>query len=331
MGSPFSYHSQVNPAVQQSTWDCYASPILRSGLSSQVLQPQSISMKSMETFQRKMLRGFLSFSSRSPIPALHFLLGELPIAGQLHRDCLSLFWSIWRNPGTLCYKVVKYLLLHAPDNSRTWASHIRSITKMYGLPDPLNLLQNSPPSKSSWKGTCDSLIYSYYEKQLRAKSDRNSRMGRMNVQLLSLHSSHPLLQNITHPREVQKLKSQLKVLSGDFYTKSVIGERNGTSQHCILCGNENEIEDDVHVFAPNGCPQLADPKERIINEMKETAAKCNPPIAVSSDGDTFTQFVCEPSSYNLRRENRVNLNNREECDILFKLSRDYVSAAPSSV
>ena len=111
-------------------------------------------------------------------------------------------------------------------------------------------------------------------------------------------------------------------MSGDFYTNSVIGERNGTSQRCVLC--ENDVEDDVHVLSLPGCPALADPKERIVNEMKEAATKCDPPIIISSNGDTFTQFVCDPGSFNLSRENHVNLNNGEECDAMYKLARDYV-------
>ena len=60
--------------------------------------------------------------------------------------------------------------------------------------------------------------------------------------------------------------------------------------------------------------------------MKEAVAKFKPPIIISSNGDTFTQFVCDPSSFNLPPMSRVNLNNREECDIIFKLTRDYVFA-----
>ena len=193
MGCPISYHSQVNPAVQHSTWTIYICPILRSGLSSLVIQPQSDPMKSMETFQRKVLRGILGFSSRSPIPGIHFLLGELPIAGQIHRDCLSLFWSLWSNPNTLVHKVVKYILMHAPDNSRTWSLHIRHITRLYGLPDPLQLLQNPAPTKNSWKTSCDTLIFSYYEKKLRQSAQTNSGMKRLNVLLQSLHIQYRAL------------------------------------------------------------------------------------------------------------------------------------------
>ena len=324
MGHPFSHQSQVNPSIQHSTWTIYVCPVLRSGLSSLVIQPQSAPMKSLEIFQRKILRGMLGFSSRSPIPGLQFLLGELPIVGQIHRDCLSLFWSIWSNPNTLAHKVVKYLLIHAPDNSRTWSNYIRHITRLYGLPDPIQLLQNSPPTKVSWKGTCDTLIYSHYERKLRDSAATNSGMARLNVALQSLHSPHPMIKNVTNPREVQKLKTQLKVLSGDFYTNSVIGERAQTSQKCHLCGH---FEDDIHVFSPGGCPELKEPKTRIFNEMKEITASFDPPIDICSlDGNTFTQFLCDPSSFNLPPKHRVNLNNNEEFDKIYKCTRDYIFA-----
>ena len=55
--------------------------------------------------------------------------------------------------------------------------------------------------------------------------------------------------------------------------------------------------------------------------MKEAATNCDPPIIISSNGDTFTQFVCNPGSFNLGHENRVNLNKTEECEIMYKLFR----------
>ena len=58
--------------------------------------------------------------------------------------------------------------------------------------------------------------------------------------------------------------------------------------------------------------------------MTEAATKCDPPIIISTDGDTFTQFVCDPGSFNLSHKNRVNLNNAEECDIMYKYARDYI-------
>ena len=147
-------------------------------------------------------------------------------------------------------------------------------------------------------------------------------MKRFNVQLNSLHSTHPMLKNVTNPREVQKLKKQLKVLSGDFYTNSIIGERQQTSQKCLLC--EYFCEDDIHVLGLNGCPALMAPKTRIFNEMTEAAANFQPPLTISTDDNIFTQYVCDPTSFNLPPNFRVNLNKLEECDIMFKLTRDYI-------
>ena len=72
--------------------------------------------------------------------------------------------------------------------------------------------------------------------------------------------------------------------------------------------------------SPGGYPELKEPKTRIFNEMKEITASFDPPIDISLDGNTFTQFLCDPSSFNLPPKHRVNLNNNEECD---KRARPY--------
>ena len=38
---------------------------------------------------------------------------------------------------------------------------------MYGLPNPAVLLEQSPPTKESWKGDVSAAINSYHEKQLK--------------------------------------------------------------------------------------------------------------------------------------------------------------------
>merc|ERR1712208_201520 len=93
----------------------------------------------LSSFQRKVIRGFLHLSDRSPIPSLFFLTGELPIVARLHRDLFSLFYNIWINPETKIFKITKYLLENCPLNSHTWARHIKSLSAMYGMEDPVLL------------------------------------------------------------------------------------------------------------------------------------------------------------------------------------------------
>ena len=127
----------LNPAVQIHLYRLYTCCITRSGLSALAIRPTQA--QPLTTFHRKILRSFLHLSDRSPIPALHFLLGEITLEAKLHRDVFSLFYSLWSNPHTKVYRLVRHLLATSKDNSRTWSAHVRHLTKLNGLTDPLTL------------------------------------------------------------------------------------------------------------------------------------------------------------------------------------------------
>ena len=150
---------------------------LRSGLSSFVLRKGHL--HSLTKFHRKSLRGVLSLSKLSNVPALNFLLGELPIEGQIHTDVLSLFYNVWANPETKVYHIVKQLLETSAQNSRTRAVHLKYLCKYYGLEDPLKSLHLDPPKKSHFKEVIKTKINVYHEKHLREMAENNSRYTSM--------------------------------------------------------------------------------------------------------------------------------------------------------
>ena len=82
LGPAFSYKCLLSPVVQLHLWRTCNLPVLLSGLSSLPIRPTNL--HSMEVFQNKILRGFLKLSQTSPTPALYFLLGELPVEGDIH-------------------------------------------------------------------------------------------------------------------------------------------------------------------------------------------------------------------------------------------------------
>ena len=145
LGPAFSFKCLLSPSLKIHLFRTYTSPILQNGLSSFALRPST--MEPLAIFHRKTLRGILHLSQYSTTPALHFLLGELPIEGKIHRDIFSLFYSIWRNPDSKIFSIVKYLLETTQTNSRTWAAHIRYLSVRYDIPDPLECFQSDPPSK----------------------------------------------------------------------------------------------------------------------------------------------------------------------------------------
>ena len=98
----------------------YNLSVLYSGLS--VLPRRPAHTASISTFQNKIMCGFLHLSQTSPISALYFLLGELPIEGRLHLDVMSLFYSMWTNPDTTAFKLVQYIMKMVDAKSTTWVS-----------------------------------------------------------------------------------------------------------------------------------------------------------------------------------------------------------------
>ena len=119
LGVAFSFKSKVSPSVQIHLWRTYCQPILRSGLAALPVRPAQSQFLTL--FHHKVLRGFLKLSSTSPIPALYFLLGEMPIQAHIHLDVLGLFHTIWSNPGTTIHEIIKYIVKMSDDNSVTWA------------------------------------------------------------------------------------------------------------------------------------------------------------------------------------------------------------------
>ena len=66
---------------------------------------------------------------------------------------------------------------------------------------------------------------------------------------------------------------------------------------------------------------------RIIADIKTAALECSPPLRICFEDDSkFIQFIADPSSFNLDHSHRVNLNNTEDCDRMFKVCRDYIFA-----
>ena len=154
------------------TLKCYRT---RSGLSFFALRSSQV--EPLALFQRKTLKSILRLSVSAPTPSIHFMTGELPIEGKIHRDIFSLFYGVWANPDTKIYQIVKYLLETCSENSRTWAAHLKYLSSLYGLEDPLFCLRRDPPSKSSYKELVMTRITAYYEAKLREAADKNSWMG----------------------------------------------------------------------------------------------------------------------------------------------------------
>ena len=323
LGPAFSYRCLLSPVVKLHLYRTFTCPILRSGLSSFTLRQNSL--QPIIIFQRKSLRAILKLSKCSSIPALHFLTGELPIEGKIHRDVFSLFFSTWSNPDTKIHEIVKYLLKESTENSRTWSIFIKQLSVMYGLTDPLQCLQSDPPQKSVFKEHVITKITAFHEKELRQNSMSNSNMKYLNVSVCGLRGKrHPALSNLLTAFNVKKSRPHLKMLCMDYYTYEKRADQSGGSPHCRSCCVANQemppAENIHHIITQ--CSAYSDIRERILHEFKSVCEESKSKLNfddIQKDESKLCQFILDPTSLNL--ECRMCPND-SKTDELFQLSRD---------
>ena len=322
MGPAFQFKCLLSPVLKFNIFRTYVGPVLRSGLSSFALSSRHT--YPLAIFHRKILRGILNFSKHSNIAPLYFLLGELPIEGQIHLDVFSLFYSVWINPESKVHQTVKYLLQNSSDKSKTWSIFVRQLSQKYGMIDPLDNLKKQAPSKAVFKEYVTTKISAHYENELRVAAKNNSRMKYLNISLTSLRGRpHSSLKYMITSHEVRKARIHLKMLAGDFLTYEVKSSHSGGSAHCRVCIKVTKvaiIENLEHILT--SCVMYDDIRERIYpcydQELQSSKSKLEL-SDFSQSNETLCQFLLDPTSLNLKfrlTDNDPTVKN------LFNLSRD---------
>ena len=201
----------------------------------------------MKTFHHKILRGVLKLSQRSPSVSLYFLLGELPIEAVLHLDILSLFWSIWANPETKVYLIVKYLLMMSNEKSLTWSAHINVLFRKYNLPDPLTLLNDPVWKKERWKEYLKTMVTVHHERCLRDQAVGNPKLQYLNVSVNGLTGKrHPTLYYIEKTFEAERARVHIKMLAGDYPCFKNLARDGNVPPFCRICSHETIADDRKH-------------------------------------------------------------------------------------
>ena len=330
LGPAYSFKCLLSPTVQIHLWRTCNLPRLLSGLTALPIRPAQA--KALETFHKKVLRGFLKLSRASPIPALYFLLGELPVEATLHIRTLGLFHNIMSNPNSTVYPMVKYIMQMCSRNSTTWSNHVQLLCLKYGLPPPLSLLKENLPaiSKDNWSILVKTRVTIWHEREIRKLAENNSKMKYLNVQLSGLNGNpHPALNNILNTRDVKKLRTHLKFLTCDVLCNELLAcNQPSRSPACDLCGCP--IDSIEHILV--SCRALSEVRDRLYPELVNTVVQVQPNNDIIHTAhhspNVLAQFILDCTSTNLPESYRIPAHN-PEISAVFRISRDWCFAIHS--
>ena len=157
--------------------------------------------------------------------------------------------------------------------SVTWSAHVRILTQIYPLPDPLTLLEGDVWSKDKWKALCKWGVQTHFERLWRAKTASNYKLTFLNTQVTGLSGHpHPILHGLNTTQDVTIARPQIKMLCGDYLCHSVLAYERGTDPQCRLCspipGSPLPSETLTHILSQ--CTGTRDPRTRLWPDLLNT-------------------------------------------------------------
>ena len=166
LSSGISRGHRGNPAAAIVLEKIFALPVLLSGDSSLYLT--SWEVNTIDCCYQTPLSDLLKLYKGTPQTFVYFMSGSLPGTALIHQRQLSQFSMICNLRNDPLHQRARHALTCLPPKHKSWFNQIRDICLLYGLPHPLTLL-SEPPSPSTFKKLCKSLILDYWETKLRAE------------------------------------------------------------------------------------------------------------------------------------------------------------------
>ena len=284
-----------NIAAALKLHSMYSLPVLLSGIPSLILSSSELNI--IDGHYRKTLNSLLKLYPSTPHTFTYFIAGSLPAKAIVHQRQLGLFNMICNLPDDPLHRRAKYVLVRLPPSHKSWFSHLRDICLLYGLPHPLELL-NNPLSKESFKKLVKSKIRNYWEEKLRSDTLSLSSLVFFKPAFYSLTRSHPILWTPgPNPYEVSKAIIQCKMLSGRYRTELLASHwSQNKSGFCLSCIGKDVIEDLNHILL--WCPSYQPAREKVKLLWLACAEPLLLPVLESvlhGPQEILMQFLLDPS------------------------------------
>ena len=314
-----------SPSVSLRIHSVYCTPVLLSGLASLVLSPQEIQM--IDSHYLDSLRNIQRLHRGTPRAVVLFMAGSLPGQAILHMKQLTLFSMICHKPDDPLYSHATYILTRPSQKSRSWFTNILAISKLYGLPHPLSILQN-PPVRAVFKRLVKEKVRAYWESFLSSEiAELKSAIYFQPSQYSLVHPCFSWQVVVGNNYECAKALVVAKMISGRYRTEYLCkywtpSNREG---YCLARTCTGIVGDLEHILIT--CPAFNEIRKRLRDMWLSKTAKF-PSLnqlfksILSSPPEIQVQFILDPTFFDGVMM-QVEINGIELVQHVLYLTRTY--------
>ena len=128
-------------------------------------------MARLETKYRKALKNMMALPDCVTSPLVYLTIGVLPATAQRDLEILGLLGQLAMCDGANqnVRQIIAHNLVFFDDKCAGWSGLVRKTAHEYGLPDPLQYLEN-PWRPDRWRSHCRKVISDQWDKNLRAEA-----------------------------------------------------------------------------------------------------------------------------------------------------------------
>lgn len=308
MGAGMHGINGVKPTVSVHMYNIYVMPRVTYGL--EFVNVGTTNIRKLEVAHRTTLRNIQTLPRRTAIPALHILLGALPIQAIIEQKQISSIASLSKNR-TILDLIIRQLATKSQD-SHSWVIATQKLLNKYQLPNFLEII-GSEMEKSAWKEKTKEAVFRHWKSEIEEEAAEKSTLKFLNPTFTK--SAHNIWQSTTHDsRDVRRANTKVRLLTGTYIlqaTKAAFNQTRDTT--CPLCKKADE--DTVHFLVV--CEKLEDRRHPIMKAILSTIPMVYQyhPTHTQWSPNLITQLVLDPSHPSVS-----NILPLERC-VLFEVER----------
>jgi hypothetical protein len=292
MGAGLHGLNGLSPTTSHKLYVTYVLPRLLYGI--ETIHLNETEKSALEDFHRNTIRQIQHLPVRTAIPAIYILQGALPLEAELDSRKLTLFGAIARDKDSTIWKLAERQLVMKTLKSPSWFMDIIQIAYKYGLPSPLDILENPPP-KFIWKKQVRTAVDYFWCTKLKADAGTKSTLKFLDCS--NMNNGKPLPHSVwttVNPiaRDVQRAHIHTKIVM-DTYILQTHRSRYSEAKEsaiCPLC--KLAPEDRIHFLG--SCPDT----QSIREWFREQTGLVGGP-------EELARVVLNPSGYIAREQSNI--------------------------